>query len=34
MAETNIKISGMGDVSREDFLRAITDPDKFREFAD
>lgn len=24
----------MGDVSREDFLRAITDPDKFREFAD
>lgn len=34
MAEKNIKISGIGDVTREDFIRAITDPDKFREFAD
>ena len=34
MAEKNIKISGIGDVTREDFVRAITDPDKFREFAD
>lgn len=34
MAENNIKISGIGDVSRSDFLRAITDTDKFREFAD
>lgn len=34
MAENNIKISGIGDVSRADFLRAITDTDKFREFAD
>lgn len=34
MAEKNIKISGIGDVAREDFVRAITDPDKFKEFAD
>lgn len=34
MAEKNIKISGIGDVTREDFVRAITDPDKFKEFAD
>lgn len=34
MAEKNIKISGIGDVTREDFIRAITDPDKFKEFAD
>lgn len=34
MAEKNIKISGIGDVTRADFVRAITDPDKFREFAD
>ena len=34
MAEKNIKISGIGDVAREDFIRAITDPDKFKEFAD
>lgn len=34
MAEKNIKISGIGDVTRADFVRAITDPDKFKEFAD
>lgn len=34
MAEKTIKISGIGDVTREDFIRAITDPDKFKEFAD
>lgn len=34
MAEKNIKISGIGDVTREDFVQAITDPDKFKEFAD
>lgn len=34
MAEKNIKISGIGDVARADFVRAITDPDKFKEFAD
>lgn len=34
MAEKNIKISEIGDVTRADFVRAITDPDKFREFAD
>lgn len=34
MAERNIKISGIGDVTRADFVRAITDPDKFKEFAD
>lgn len=34
MSEKNIKISGIGDVTRADFVRAITDPDKFREFAD
>lgn len=34
MTEKNIKISGIGDVTRADFVRAITDPDKFREFAD
>lgn len=34
MAEKNIKISGIGDVTRTDFVRAITDPDKFKEFAD
>lgn len=34
MAEKNIKISGIGGVTRADFVRAITDPDKFREFAD
>lgn len=34
MAETNIKISGLGDVARADLVRAMTDPDKFREFAD
>lgn len=34
MAEKNIKISGIGDVTREDFIRAITDTDKFKEFAD
>lgn len=34
MVEKNIKISGIGDVTRADFVRAITDPDKFREFAD
>lgn len=34
MAEKNIKISGIGDVTRVDFVRAITDPDKFKEFAD
>lgn len=34
MAEKNIKISGIGDVTRADFVRAITDLDKFKEFAD
>lgn len=34
MAEKHIKISGIGDVTRADFVRAITDPDKFKEFAD
>lgn len=34
MAKKNIKISGIGDVTRADFVRAITDPDKFKEFAD
>lgn len=34
MAEKNIRISGIGDVTRADFVRAITDPDKFKEFAD
>lgn len=34
MAEKNIKILGIGDVTRADFVRAITDPDKFKEFAD
>lgn len=34
MTEKNIKISGIGDVTRADFVRAITDPDKFKEFAD
>lgn len=34
MAEKNIKISGIGEVTRADFVRAITDPDKFKEFAD
>lgn len=34
MAEKNIKISEIGDVTRADFVRAITDPDKFKEFAD
>lgn len=34
MAEKTIKISGIGDVTRADFVRAITDPDKFKEFAD
>ena len=34
MSEKNIKISGIGDVTRADFVRAITDPDKFKEFAD
>lgn len=34
MAEKNVKISGIGDVTRADFVRAITDPDKFKEFAD
>lgn len=34
MANKTIKISGIGDVDRSAFLRAITDPDSFREYAD
>lgn len=33
MAQEKIKIAGIGDVNRSEFIQSITDPDKFKQFA-